>query len=104
MTKIPAIRPFFSEEDVSFITERFAGILRGESFLSMGKYGEELERLFAEYVGTEHAVACNSGTSALELIFRAIGVEGREVIVPSNTFLATAIAVRNAGARSLRTR
>jgi perosamine synthetase len=95
--RVPATIPFFSEEDIEFITGHFKEILRGESFLSMYVYGEEFETRFAEYVGTRHAVACNSGTSALELIFRALGVEGREVIVPSNTFLATAIAVRNAG-------
>ena len=98
MLRVPATAPSFSEEDIAFITERFKGILRGESFLSMYGYGEEFEARFAAYTGTRHAVACNSGTSALELIFRAIGVEGREVILPSNTFLATAIAVRNAGA------
>ena len=95
--RVPATAPSFSEEDIDFITERFQGILRGESFLSMYVYGEEFESRFAEYTGTQHAVACSSGTAALEMIFRAIGVDGREVIVPSNTFLATAIAVRNAG-------
>jgi len=95
--RVPATVPSFSEEDIDFITERFQGILRGESFLSMYVYGEDFESRFAEYTGTQHAVACSSGTAALEMIFRAIGVEGREVIVPSNTFLATAIAVRNAG-------
>jgi dTDP-4-amino-4,6-dideoxygalactose transaminase len=95
--KVPATKPCFSEEDIAFITERFKGILRGESFLSMGKYGEELEAAFARYVGTKHAVACNSGTAALELICRALDVSGREVILPSNTFVATANAIMNAG-------
>ena len=95
--RVPATAPSFSEEDISFITERFTGILRGESFLSMYVYGEEFETRFAQYTGTDHAVACSSGTAALEMIFRALDVEGREVIVPSNTFLATAIAVLNAG-------
>jgi len=95
--RVPATAPSFSEEDISFIIKHFAGILRGESFLSMYVYGKEFESRFAAYTGTDHAVACNSGTSALELIFRALDIEGREVIVPSNTFLATAIAVLNAG-------
>jgi len=99
MMRVPAAAPFFSEEDIVFITERFTEILQGRSFLSMFKYGEQFEALFAQYTGTEYAVACSSGTSALELIFRAIGVEGREVIVPSNTFIATAHAVINAGAK-----
>ena len=96
--KVPATRPFFSDDDIAYITKYFTGLLRGESFLSMGKYAEEFEASFATYTGTEHAVACNSGTSALELIFRGLAVEGKEVIVPSNTFIATPIAVLTAGA------
>ena len=77
---------FFSEEDQKFILERYKDILAGNSFLSMYKYGEEFEKNFAEYIGTKNAVGCNSGTSALELIFESIEVEGKEVVVPSNTF------------------
>ena len=44
-------------------------------------------------------IAVSSGTSALEIILRAIGVEGREVLVPANTFFATAAAAVHAGAR-----
>ena len=54
---------------------------------------------FAERCGVRYAVAVNSGTSALEIILRAIGVEGREVIVPTNTFYATGGAVLHAGGR-----
>ncbi|SVD05691.1 uncharacterized protein METZ01_LOCUS358545, partial [marine metagenome] len=63
----------------------------------MSKHGERLENNFSRYVGTNYAVATNSGTSAIELILRAVGVEGTEVIIPSNTFIATAISVLNAG-------
>lgn len=95
--RIPATKPYFSEEDVEYILRHFGDILRGKALLSMAKYGEEFEQQFAAYVGTRFAVACNSGTSALEMIFEAINVRGKEVILPSNTFLATAIAIRNAG-------
>lgn len=46
-----------------------------------------------------HAVATASGTSALEIALRTIGVAGREVVVPANTFYATAAAVLGAGGR-----
>lgn len=95
--KIPATVPYFSENDMKFIQEKFSSILNAESFLSMYKYGEEFEKSFSSYIGTNYAVACNSGTSALELIFRSIDVKDKEVILPSNTFLATVIAVLNAG-------
>jgi perosamine synthetase len=97
--KVPATQPYFSEEDIEFITEKFKDILKGNSFLTMHKYGEEFESKFAEFIGTKHAVGCNSGTSALELICRALKIEGKEVILPSNTFIATANAVLNAGGK-----
>lgn len=95
--KIPATKPYFSEDDIAFITEKFREILRGKSFLSTGQYTAQFEKEFAAYIGTKFAVACNSGTSALELICRGLDVAGKEVILPSNTFIATANAVLNAG-------
>ena len=97
MKTIAATKPHFSKDDITYISERFQDILEGKSFLSMGKYSQEFEESFARYIGTDYAVGCNSGTSALELIFRAIGIEGKEVIMPSNTFIATANAIMNAG-------
>ncbi|HIG98826.1 TPA: DegT/DnrJ/EryC1/StrS family aminotransferase [Candidatus Woesearchaeota archaeon] len=96
--KVPATKPYFSEEDIGFITEKFKDILRGNSFLTMHKYAAEFESKFAAYIGTKFAVGCNSGTSALEMICRALKISGKEVILPSNTFVASANAVLNAGA------
>ena len=95
--KIPATKPYFSEDDIKFITEKFQDILQGKSFLSNGQYVAQFEKEFAAFIGTKFAVACNSGTSALELICRALGISGKEVILPSNTFMATANAILNAG-------
>jgi perosamine synthetase len=67
--------------------------------LTMGAIGRELEERFAAYHGARHAIAVNSGTSAIEIPLRALGVAGREVLVPANTFFATAAAVIAAGAR-----
>jgi len=60
---------------------------------------ENFEALFAEYVGVQHAVAVNSGTSALEIALRYFGVEDREVIVPTNSFVASANTVIFAGGK-----
>ncbi|HEV3227277.1 MAG TPA: DegT/DnrJ/EryC1/StrS family aminotransferase [Acidimicrobiales bacterium] len=67
--------------------------------LTLGAIGRELEERFAAHHGAKHAIAVNSGTSAIEIPLRAIGVQGREVLVPANTFFATAAAVIAAGAR-----
>src|SRR2546427_11783378 len=57
----------------------------------------EFEQQFAKFCGARRAIAVNSGTSSLEIILRALGVEGRDVLVPTNTFFATAAAVLHAG-------
>jgi len=57
------------------------------------------ERAYATYVGAEHCVGVGNGTDALELAMRAVGVRpGGEVIVPANTFIATAEAATRIGA------
>lgn len=64
-----------------------------------GECVEQFEEEFAAYVGARYAVALGSGTAALELALRACGIgPGDEVIVPANTFFATAEAVSSVGA------
>ena len=59
-----------------------------------GPYVEKFEKSFAAYCGSEFAVGVNSGTSALHLALLALGIgPGDEVIVPADTFIATAWAV-----------
>ena len=65
----------------------------------MSKKVFQFEKLFAKYVGTKYAVAVNSGTSALEISLRALNVEGKSIIVPTNTFMATPLAAIHAGAK-----
>lgn len=98
LAPVPPVRIDFSEEDRDWIAERIKEVL-GTGRLTLGEYGEAFERGFANFVGAKHAIAVNSGTSALEIVLRGIGVAGRDVLVPANTFFATAAAVINAGAR-----
>lgn len=59
-----------------------------------GKYVEKFESDFAAFVGAKHAVACVSGTAALQVALQIVGVgAGDEVIVPTMTFIATVNAV-----------
>src|SRR3712207_3646214 len=64
--------------------------------------GEEVaafEREYAEFAGVEHVVGVANGTDALELALRALDIgAGDEVVVPANTFIASALAVARAGA------
>jgi perosamine synthetase len=95
---IPAARIQFLPEDRAWIAERIQEVLASGQ-LTLGKYGAEFERRFATLCGTRHAIAVNSGTSALEIVLRVLGVAGRDVLVPTNTFFATAAAVVHAGGR-----
>lgn len=87
------------------IREEIDGAIRGvvESAHFVG--GETLERFeqeFARTVGAKYCLGMSSGTSALELALKAAGI-GRddEVIVPANSFFATAEAVSNVGGRPI---
>ena len=65
----------------------------------LGREVEAFERAFAEYVGARACVGVSNGTAAIQLALQACGVgAGDEVIVPANTFFATAEAVSTAGA------
>jgi perosamine synthetase len=67
--------------------------------LTLGPRTAELEAAFGARHEAPHAVATSSGTSALEIILRHLDLRGREVVVPTNTFFATAAAVHHAGGR-----
>ena len=99
--KVPASKPYFFNNDQKFILNGLKKILKGNSFLSMGNYGKSFENKFAKFIGTKYAVSCNSGTSALELICRSLNINGKEIIVPSNTFIASVNAILNSGCKPI---
>ena len=95
------IKPFeysFSEEDIEYVLQHFGDLLRKRAYLTLGEHGEAFEKAFAAYHDTGHAIAVSSGTAALEIILKALDVQGGKVIVPTNTFGATIISVLAAGA------
>ncbi|HKI65820.1 MAG TPA: DegT/DnrJ/EryC1/StrS family aminotransferase [Solirubrobacterales bacterium] len=70
-----------------------------EAAFTLGAEVEGFERDFAAWCEADHAVGVSSGTAALELALRGLGIgPGDEVIVPTNSFIATAEAVSAAGA------
>ncbi len=81
---IPLARPEITEADIAAVT----AVLR-TPFLSGGPQLTAFEDAIANYAGTSHAVAVNSGTSAIHLVLRSMGLKpGDEVIVPSFAFAA----------------
>ncbi|MFA7682188.1 MAG: DegT/DnrJ/EryC1/StrS family aminotransferase [Candidatus Peribacteraceae bacterium] len=82
---IPLSMPNINEEDI----EAVSAVLRS-SRLSLGPKLAEFEHAFAEYVGVKHAVAVSSGTAALHLCLRALGIkDGDEVITSPFSFIAS---------------
>jgi perosamine synthetase len=86
---VPLSRPDITELEVEYVTS----VLRSGQ-LSLGPRVAEFEDKFAAYAGAQYAVAVNSGTSALHLAVRALGIGGGdEVITTSFSFVASSNCV-----------
>ena len=85
-------------EIVDEVREGFEEVFADTSFIQ-GRAVAAFEGEFARYLGAAHCVGVANGTDALEIALRAAGVgHGDEVVLPANTFVATAEAVLRAGA------
>ncbi|MBO3663239.1 DegT/DnrJ/EryC1/StrS family aminotransferase [Microbacterium stercoris] len=90
--------PAQSAEIAHEVLPAWEALLREGAFVG-GSPVAAFEREYAEYIGTRHAIGVSNGTDALELALRAVGVRaGDEVIVPANSFIATAAAASRIGA------
>jgi dTDP-4-amino-4,6-dideoxygalactose transaminase len=93
---IPLAEPHLSGNEGAYLAE----CVRTNYVSSVGPFVERFEREFAEYVGAAHAVACSSGTAALHVAMRIVGVgPGDEVFVPTFTFIASANSIVYQGAK-----
>nr|WP_184479463.1 DegT/DnrJ/EryC1/StrS family aminotransferase [Saccharopolyspora gloriosae] len=96
--------PFFSQARTfdrlwPDISARVEAVFDNGKF-SHGKQVGELERAIADYTGARYAIGVNSGTDALVLLLRALGLRpGDEVVVPAYSFIATASSVVLAGGK-----
>jgi dTDP-4-amino-4,6-dideoxygalactose transaminase len=70
-----------------------------EAFLSNHTMVKKFEEDFMHFNNSKYCIGTSSGTSALEVALRACEVESGEVLIQTNTFIATAVAVKNAGAK-----
>ena len=88
-------KPTFEGNEWAYVKE----CIDTEWVSTAGSYVDQFEEDLAEYAGVERAVAVNSGTSALHVALRVLGVgKGDEVLVPALTFVATANAIAYRGA------
>lgn len=94
LTRLDNADPELMEE----LLEKVRAVAEQAAF-TLGPEVEAFEAEYAEYCGTAHAIGVSSGTEALVLVLRALGVgPGDEVLVPANSFIATAEAVSLVGA------
>lgn len=81
------------------LQEKICEVTCGGRYL-LGNETRMFEKEYAEFIGTEHCIACGNGYDALWLILKAYKIlgtinEGDEVIVPANTFIASVLAITN---------
>ena len=80
------------------VSQGWRQVLADTAFVG-GPQVAAFEREYAEFIGTRHCIGVGNGTDAIEIALRALGVApGGECIIPANTFVATAEAVRRVGA------
>ena len=97
--KIPFVsfRPLEKELEKE-LREAFDRVFNASWYIE-GVEDEKFEEEFAAFCNTKYCVGCGNGLDAIILSLKALGIkEGDEVIVPSNTYIATALAVTYVGA------
>lgn len=93
---IPVFRPKMNKEEILPELER----IFDSGWIGLGPKTPEFEEKFAQYIGVRYAVGVNSATAALHLACYVLGLkEGDEVIIPSMTFVSTALAPIYCGAK-----
>jgi perosamine synthetase len=96
--KISASFPYFSDDSLKAILADIERMLKSGR-LTDGPYSQEFERRFAVYNNAKYAVAVSSGSAALDVALRHFKLQGREVVVPTNTFVSTPNSVIFAGGK-----
>ena len=89
---IPLAKPCLSNDELVALKP-----VLDSGWLGMGATVGKFEGAVRDFIGCGHCVAVNTGTSALHLALEVVGVQGREVIVPSMTFAASVQAILAAG-------
>ncbi len=81
------------------IKRKFANVIKSGKYI-LGNEVENFEKKFSNFIGSKYSVGVNSGTDALIIALKILGIKkGDEVIIPAISASATAIAVKNVGAK-----
>ncbi|NOY78029.1 MAG: DegT/DnrJ/EryC1/StrS family aminotransferase [Calditrichaeota bacterium] len=97
MKNIPFHRPYITDEEINEVIDSIRS-----GWLTMGPKTIKFEKAFADYIGVSEAISVNSGTAALHLALKAVGIKrGDEVVIPAVTFTATGEVVAYFGAKPI---
>lgn len=91
---IPIAKPWIGEEEKKEVEK-----VLDSGMLAYGEWAKRFEKEFAEYIGVKHALSTTNGTQALILALEALNIRGKEVLVPSFTFISSVTSVIRAGGR-----
>ncbi len=92
---IPISKPYFDSRDLNSVRKPLAS-----GWVSQGKFVEKFQEKFRKITGSRYAIAVSSCTSALHIAMRTLGIkEGDDVILPAFTWISTANAIEECGAR-----
>jgi perosamine synthetase len=93
---IPIFKLEYDNKFIDTFKNKCAEILTSNRQISESYYVKEYEEKFSDLINCKYATAVSSGTAAIDLALRALNIKGK-VLIPSNTFFATSIAVENSG-------
>ena len=93
---IPVCEPFLNGNELAYVTEA----VQSTWISSNGKYIKDIEKKFPKYIGVQYSALTTSGTTALHLALKAVGIgPGDEVIIPTFTMIASGSSVCYCGAK-----
>ena len=98
MKKIPIFKLEFDKEFQNKYNHLSKKVFNSKA-LSEGAFVSKFEKKFSRLVNSKYSIAVSNGTAALEIAFRSIDISNKEVIVPTNTFFATILAIIKAGGK-----
>tara|TARA_B110000858_G_C17782635_1_gene465569 strand:- start:680 stop:1804 length:1125 start_codon:yes stop_codon:yes gene_type:complete len=99
MKQILGAEPFFFNDKIKIIKGIEKIINSGQ--LSSGKFTKKFENRFSKYIGCKYSIAVNSGGTALQIALEALGIKNKDILLPTQTFIATANSIVRAGGRPI---
>ena len=98
--KYPSGYPYFFDKDINYILKEYKKILKGKGSLRMGRFVNEFEKNFANYLGVKKAISTTSCTTALETVFNVLKIKKNdEIIIPCQTYIASISSILRSDAK-----